>query len=282
MNVKKVIRFLSVFVVIVILCVFIVVKVVIPEMKYNAAIEHVQEGSYDEAITICKEIENYKDTTKLIAKAEELKMDAIITSKIESAQELYNAGDTTAAYKILVEHRDNEKVMELLEVYEKEMMEEVSSKVICDDATVSDCYLINSVKSKNEEPVALGICFVQSKEDASENDIYLYYRFYHGSKYKFTTPVHPHTLKLLTDNGEIDIPIGIDDREFTSSGGLWFESILTQITLEQANEIAEIYKGFEEIDVRAIGPSSYHAEQVAENGVVDIIEYINVAILISK
>lgn len=282
MNVKKGIKFLSVFVAIVILCALLGAKVVVPEMKYNAALELVQEGLYEEAIAICKEIGNHKDATKLIANAEELKMDAIITSKIESAQELYNAGDTTAAYKILVEYQDDEEVIELLEVYEKEILEEVSSKVICDDAAISDCYLINSVKSKNEEPVALGICFVQSKEDSSENDIYLYYRFYHGSKYAFTTPVHPHTLKLRTDNGEIDIPIGVNDREFTASGGLWFESIMTQITLEQANEIAEIYMGFEEVDVRAIGSSIHHDGQVAENGVVDIVDYINVAILISK
>lgn len=279
---KKGIRVLSIFVAIVILCAFLVVKVVIPEMKYNAAMELVQEGSYEKAIAICKKIENYKDVSKLIAKAEELQKDAIITSKIESAQKLHNEGNTTDAYKMIVEYQDNDDVIKLLEVYEKEMLEKVSSKVICDDTTISDCYLVNSVDSKNEGPVALGIFFVQSKEDTSENNIYLYYRFYHGSKYAFTTPVHPHTLKLQTDNGEIDISIGVDDREFTSSGGLWFESILTQITLEQANEIAEIYKSFEEIDVRAIGSSSYHDEQVAENGVVDIIDYINVAVLISK
>ncbi len=282
MNVKKSIKFLIVFATIVILCVLLVAKVVIPGIKYNTALELVQEGSYDEAIAIYKEIGNYKDATNLIAKTEELKKDAIITSKIESAQELYKAGDTAAAYKMLVEYKDDEEVIELLEVYKKEMLEEVSSKVNFEDAAAPEYYQISSVKSKNEEPVALGICFAQSKEDSSENYIYLYYRFFHGSKYAFTTPVHPHTLKLRTDNGEIDIPIGINDREFTASGSFWFESIFTQITLEQANEIAEIYKGFEEVDVIAIGPSTHYDGQVAENGVVDVIDYINVVNLISE
>lgn len=279
---KKLLIVVAGAVAIVALCIVLVIKVVVPGIKYNSAVDAVEAGRYDEAIAIFNEITDYKDVPALIEQTEELQLDEIINSKIESAEKLHQKGDTAGAYKMLADYKDDEEVAGLLDSYAEELLEQVSSKIYYEEAGMAGYNQVSSVESKNEDPAALGVSFVQNKEDPSDNHIYLYYRFYHGSQYSFTTPVHPTVLILQTDNGEMEIPVGLNDRDFTASGGLWFESAIVELTWDQAEVMSKLLNGVEVVNVRAVGASRYHDATVKENGITDVIDYVEVVNLINE
>ena len=79
---------------------------VIPNRKYNSAVDLYNAGKYDEAITVFKEISGYKDSEEQIAKCET----AIKDAKYERAMALIDSGDYEAAYALLNEIGNKEAV----------------------------------------------------------------------------------------------------------------------------------------------------------------------------
>lgn len=72
---------------------------IIPNSKYNSAVDLYNAGKYDEAITAFNEISGYKDSEEQIAKCET----AIIDAKYDRAMGLLDSGDYEAAYALLKE-----------------------------------------------------------------------------------------------------------------------------------------------------------------------------------
>ena len=81
--------------------VYLIVRtvIIIPNSKYNSAVDLYNAGKYDEAITAFNEISGYKDSEEQIAKCET----AIIDAKYDRAMGLLDSGDYEAAYALLKE-----------------------------------------------------------------------------------------------------------------------------------------------------------------------------------
>ena len=88
------------------------IQFVIPNKKYNSAVELYNAGKYDEAITVFKEISGYKDSEEQIAKCET----AIKDAKYNRAMELIDSGDYAVAYRLLdgLDYKDSASMLSSL------------------------------------------------------------------------------------------------------------------------------------------------------------------------
>ena len=75
------------------------VTVIIPELKYNSAVELMNSGKYDEAITAFEAMDGYKDSAEQITKCET----GIKENKYNAAVELYTEGKYDEAYNAFFE-----------------------------------------------------------------------------------------------------------------------------------------------------------------------------------
>ena len=98
----------------------VLTTVIIPNGKYNAAVDLYNAGNYDEAITAFKALNGYKDSETQIAKCET----AIKDDKYNAAVDLYNAGnydEAITAFKALNGYKDSsEKADECLFLKQKD------------------------------------------------------------------------------------------------------------------------------------------------------------------
>ena len=102
--------------------VIVLITVIIPNQKYNAAVELYNAGKYEEAIAAFTALDGYKDSAE-----------QIVNSKYSIATELYNAGkyeEAIAAYTALDGYKDSEeqilscKYIEATELYDAGKYEE--------------------------------------------------------------------------------------------------------------------------------------------------------------
>lgn len=108
---KKIVAIATPIVVACIAFVIVLTTVIIPNGKYNSAVELYNAEKYDEAITAFKALNGYKDSESQITKCET----AIVDAKYNSAVELYNAGkyeEAIAAFEALDGYRDSKKQIE--------------------------------------------------------------------------------------------------------------------------------------------------------------------------
>lgn len=280
---KKKIMIALAAVVFVVVAVLLTVNVFIPASKYSKAVKLDAAGSYDEAIAIFSELGDYKDSVELKAETEKHKADALLKAKIQDAQKLYDSGDKLGAYKMLIPEKDKNGVSEILSEYEKKIIEEASVDIYWDEDEMSDYHWAHSKKEDakwNPENPYFYIYLSQGKENPGDLTVFLHLSFAHGEKYSFTTPVHPNTIRIRGNDKTIDIPVALSDRSFdTSDEGYWLEHIHVAITLEQANEIAEIFKGDSDVKLRVIGVSKSRDYTLASyrcQGIEGIVEFINV------
>ena len=96
----------------VIIFVIVLVKVIIPNSKYNSAVDLMEAGKYEEAIPAFREIDDYKDSAEKIVECKE----AIIESDYNNALELMNSGKYDEAilkFNALNGYKDsNDKIIE--------------------------------------------------------------------------------------------------------------------------------------------------------------------------
>jgi len=100
---KKIAAIVTPIVVACIAFVIVLTTVIIPNGKYNSAVELYNAGKYDEAITAFKALNGYKDSATQITKC-------IKDSKYNSAVELYNAGkydEAITVFKALNGYKDS-------------------------------------------------------------------------------------------------------------------------------------------------------------------------------
>jgi len=86
--------------------VIVLTTIIIPNSKYNSALNLYNAGKYDEAITAFKALNGYKDSAMQITKCET----AINDAKYNSALNLYNAGkyeEAITAFKALNGYKDS-------------------------------------------------------------------------------------------------------------------------------------------------------------------------------
>jgi len=104
---KKIIIITTTISTICIVFVVLLITVIIPDGKYNSAVELYDAGKYDEAITAFTQLSGYKDSEAQITKCET----AINDNKYKSAVELYNAGkydEAITAFAQLNGYKDSE------------------------------------------------------------------------------------------------------------------------------------------------------------------------------
>ncbi|MBQ8763154.1 MAG: hypothetical protein IJZ07_03540 [Clostridia bacterium] len=279
---KKIIFALSAVVFVAVL-VLLTINVFIPASKYNKAVKLDAAGSYDEAIAIFSELGDYKDSIELKAETEKHKAEALLKAKIADAQKLYDTGDKLGAYKMLLPEKDKEGVSEILSDYEKKIIEEAGADVFWDEDEMSDYHWAYSKKLDTNwglnDPYFY-IYLSQSKEEPADLTVFLFLQFAHGDRYKFTTPVHPNTIRFRGNDKTIDIPVALSERSFdTSDDGYWIENMHVSITPEQANEISAMFAGDSDVKIRVMGSSKsldYTLSSARRAGVEGIVEFINV------
>lgn len=74
-----------------------VTKVLVPNNKYKTAREYYEEGNYEEALTVYKTLNGFKDSKEQVERCEA----AIADQKYSNAEELYNEGKYEEALEIL-------------------------------------------------------------------------------------------------------------------------------------------------------------------------------------
>lgn len=103
---KKIVAIVTPIVVACIAFVIVLIKIIIPNGKYNAAAELYNAGRYEDAITAFKALNGYRDSSEQITKSET----AIKDAQYNTAVELYNAGqyeDAVTAFKALNGYKDS-------------------------------------------------------------------------------------------------------------------------------------------------------------------------------
>ena len=108
---KKIIAITTPIVVVCIAFLIILTTVIIPNGKYNSALDLYNAGKYDEAITAFKALNGYKDSAEQITKCET----AIKDGKYNSALDLYNAGkydEAITAFNALNGYKDSATQLE--------------------------------------------------------------------------------------------------------------------------------------------------------------------------
>ena len=102
-------------VIIVAAAVFLAIKVVIPQSKYNNAVALMESGSFDEASAAFLALGDYKDAVSKISECRELKQE----SDYNNAVSLMNAGDyesASSAFSVLNGYKDsNDRIMKCKE-----------------------------------------------------------------------------------------------------------------------------------------------------------------------
>ena len=112
-------------------CIFFIVfiillsVVIIPNNKYNDAIELMEEGKYSEAISAFEELDGYKDSQTKIKECN----DAIIDGQYKDAMIFLKAGKVVEAYEALIElngYKDSaEKAKSIYDKYKVEKLKSV-------------------------------------------------------------------------------------------------------------------------------------------------------------
>lgn len=283
---------ISIVAIIAFIAIFLTCYIVNKESKYEKAVALVNAEEYDAALAAFAEIGSYKDSVKQIneinAKIEEERIDAIISE----AQEIYDSGDKLGAYKLLVPEKSNEKISEIIVDYKKEIVDEANTKIEWIEDSMSD---YRWAFPKNDDTIGFlpnllsdpyfTIYLAESKTDPSQKVICLRV-ITEEYTVGFTPPVHPVTIRLRNDAGEIDIPVGLYDRDFEAgvySGYDWKEKVTVEITLEQANEIYEMFKSDDPVKMRLIGSQrnrDFVLETDEAQAIMEIVEYLNVIYLI--
>lgn len=282
-RIKKAVVIIISVAIILAICAIVIVKLVIPSIKYNTALELAKAGSYDEAIAIYNEIGDYKDSNELVIKTTNMKTEAMLVDKIKKAQELYKSGEKVKAYRSLYEERNNKKVAEILEQYKADMLKEYEDKIFWEDDDMSDYHWAYSVKGKDAGAI---IYLSQNKNDPSDITIFFTTAFISNlESYTFAPPVHPTTIRLRGENGNVDIDVSPFEREFSTLNGYnvsgWWEEVTVEITLEKAKEIVDVIGEAQKVKIRAIGASSKHDYEDSDPGFKDIVDYIELISLIN-
>ncbi len=259
------------------------------QSKYENAVSLAAEGKHDEALAAFEELGDYKDSAEQINKINTEKEEKRISAIITEAEALYDSGDKIGAYKLLLPEKTNEKVADILAVYEKEVLEEANTKIEWVEDSMSDYHwafpknddTVGFLPSQVSDPYFI-IYLSESKIDPSKKAIKLMVRTTEYTE-GFTPPVHPMVVRLRNNVSEIDIQLSIYDTDF--SAGLyepydWEEKIDVEITLDQANTIYEMFQSEEPVKMRLIG-AQRHRDFTLENdeaqAITEIVEYINVA-----
>lgn len=98
---KKIVIILSIVVAAALLVAVIAKKVIIPSMKYSNAVEMIENGNYEEAYTVLKELGDYKDSSE-----------QILAGKYKQALDFVGNGEYDSAYEIFEELGDYSDVSE--------------------------------------------------------------------------------------------------------------------------------------------------------------------------
>ena len=123
---KKIAAVVTPIVVVSIAFLIVLTKVIIPNGKYNSAVDLYNAGKYDEAIAAFQALNGYKDSTEQIAKCET----AVKDEQYNAALDLYNAGkynEAITAFQVLNGYKDSaEKAAEILFSKQKAALTDVS------------------------------------------------------------------------------------------------------------------------------------------------------------
>ena len=137
---KKIIAIVTPIVVTCIAFVILLVKVIIPNGKYNTAVELYNAGRYEDAITAFQALNGYRDSSEQITKCET----AIKDAKYNAAVELIEKGDIINAYESLTAlngYKDSaQKANDIFSQYKTEKMK---------NATVGDIIFFGSYEQDN-------------------------------------------------------------------------------------------------------------------------------------
>ncbi len=274
-------------VVAVVVIALLAVKVIVPNVKYKNAVDLAAEGSYDEAIAIFTDLGDFKDSAELKEETEKKKEEALLKEKIEEAKELFDSGDKVEAYKMLLPEKGKPGVDKVLSDFKEGLIEEVSEKIYWEEDEMSDYHwaqaLVEDEDWDDDNPYFY-LYLSQRKDNPEEMKIFMIFDFAHsGEDTLFTTPVHPTTIRFRGNGEEVDISVGYSDRDFDTRDGSWLEFINVAITYEQANTLARIFAGDNDVSVRASGSSSFKDYTMISSrnkGIDDMIEFINVMYMV--
>ena len=144
-NKKKIIAIITLIVVVCIAFVIVLTTIIIPNSKYNSAVELYNAGKYDEAITAFEAMNGYKDSAEQIIKCET----AIKDQKYNAAVELYNAGkydEAISAFESLNSYKDSAEHIEncYISKYREETYNLIKS------IKVGDTYKFGSYEQNNK------------------------------------------------------------------------------------------------------------------------------------
>ncbi len=250
-------------------------------VKYESAEKYLNEGQYDEAISVFYEISEYRDSNERIVEVQNLKTEKLI----KDAQKIYDSGDKMKAYKMLSVESENEKVAAVLEKYKKALIADAEAKVFWVDDDMSDERLIRA-KTEIDNWVSdtknlIIHVYYWHTEDGNKK-IMLRVLFADETEgYGFIPPVHPTDLKFKSDKGEIDFSVNFMNTKFEplTFGSGWKEDIYVELSLEEANSLAKLFKDSDKVRIRAKGIDrhiDFTMSSKDAEGIIDIVDYINV------
>ncbi len=250
-------------------------------VKYANAEKYLQDGRYDEAISAFSEISEYGDSSQRIVEVKNLKIEKLI----KDAQAVYDSGDKMKAYNMLEPESENEKVSALLVKYKKAIIAEAQKKVFWEDDDMSDERLIHAKTEldhwASDTRNLIVHVYYWHKEDGSKK-IILRVLFADETKgYGFTPPVHPTGMKFKSDKGEMDFSVNFMDTKFEPLvyGSGWKEDVYVEMSLEEANSFAGLFKESDKVRIRVKGAQrhiDFTMNSKDAKGIIDIVEYINV------
>ncbi len=255
----------------------------IPNSKYNKAAELVEQGKYDEAISLFEEIEDFKDAEYQVDKTKELKEEALLTERINEADALYDSGDKAGAYRLLLGDKDDERVVEILDKIENSMLDEANDLIYWDEDNTSRYHWAHA--HSQDDGLTTGDPFViiyysEKKSDPSDNSIFLAILTRETvSSYDYKSPVNATTVEFSTEKGSVEIDVTYNDRECETEGSVREEFISVKITFEEAKKIAELFADSDTVKMRLEGYSRYITFGITSDegdGMVDIVKYITI------
>lgn len=273
---------------------FVILTVIffIPNSKYNKALALDKAGSYDEAIAILTELDDYKDSAQLIDEVIEHKEAVLLKQRITDAQKLYDSGDKIGAYKMLKSDKDKEDVKKILDKYAKTIVEESSSKIYWEEDEMSD-YRWAHAKNKKWEILSptFEIYLSQNKNNPADIQYFMFLSFDITGGIEML-PIHPQTFRLKGESGSVDLTANpyLNNYEFENKviGYTLFvtvhENSTASLTIDQVNTISDIIKNSETVTLRINGASK-HCDLPVEfldyrSAISDMAEFINIMHLI--
>jgi tetratricopeptide (TPR) repeat protein len=148
-NIKKIAAIVTPIVVVCVAFVIVLITVIIPNNKYNAAVDLYNAGKYEEAITAFSSLNGYKDSESQITNCET----SIKDKKYNYAVDLYNAGkyeEAITAFSSLNGYKDS--AIKAYEIYESDSFKDKVEKDKVEKlktAKVGDCIIFGSYEQDN-------------------------------------------------------------------------------------------------------------------------------------